>query len=234
MDETWFAPVRAYCERSDGAFWSEPVNALSNAAFLIAAVAVAWRERRAQRPDPAVRALAGLVAVIGLGSFLFHTLAVRWSLLADVIPIALFIHAYFLLAMRRFFRLGLGRALAATLLFAAFGFGLEPGLEALVGPAPAAATNGSLAYGPAILALVGVGAGLLVPRQGGPTPARYAAGTGLLTLAGLFALSLAFRTLDRTLCASLPFGTHFLWHVLNAGVLCGLLLTALRYRAREG
>ncbi|MCJ2080976.1 ceramidase domain-containing protein [Methylobacterium sp. J-090] len=234
MDETWFAPVCAYCERADGSFWAEPVNALSNVAFLIAAGAVAWRERRGARPDPVILVLAGLVAVIGLGSFLFHTLAVRWSLLADVIPIAAFIHAYFFLAMRRFFAFGPGPALAATLLFAAFGFGLEPALDILLGPALAAATNGSIAYVPAILALVGVGAGLLVPQRGGRDPARYAAGTGLLAIAGLFALSLAFRTLDRSLCASLPLGTHFLWHILNAGVLSALLVTALRYRSRRG
>lgn len=233
MDETWFAPVCTYCERADGSFWAEPVNALSNAAFLIAAEAVAWRERQAPRRDPVVLGLAGLVAVIGLGSFLFHTLAVRWSLLADVIPIAAFIHAYFFLAMRRFFAFGPGPALAATLLFAAFGFGLEPALDILFGPALAAATNGSLGYAPAILALLGVGTGLLMPR-GGHDPARHAAGVSLLGLAGLFALSLAFRTLDRSLCASLPLGTHFLWHVLNAGVLGGLLVTALRYRARRG
>jgi len=36
-------------------------------------------------------------------------------------------------------------------------------------------------------------------------------------LAGLFvfAVSLTLRTLDEPLCAALPVGTHYLWHVLN-------------------
>ena len=33
----WFEAVDGYCERVDAAFWSEPINAVTNAAFLIAA-----------------------------------------------------------------------------------------------------------------------------------------------------------------------------------------------------
>ncbi len=81
----WFEPVRAYCERTDAGFWSEPANALSNAAFLLAAAAVARRASQARPPDRSGLALAALIGVIGIGSFLFHTLAVRWAMLADVI-----------------------------------------------------------------------------------------------------------------------------------------------------
>ena len=38
----WFEAVDGYCERVDAAFWSEPINAVTNAAFLIAAIWV-WR-----------------------------------------------------------------------------------------------------------------------------------------------------------------------------------------------
>ena len=41
----WFEAVDGYCERVDAAFWSEPINVVTNAAFLIAAL-WAWR-----RPD---------------------------------------------------------------------------------------------------------------------------------------------------------------------------------------
>ncbi len=33
----WSRAVNSYCERTDPGFWSEPVNALTNAAFLVAA-----------------------------------------------------------------------------------------------------------------------------------------------------------------------------------------------------
>lgn len=29
----WFEAVDGYCERVDAAFWSEPINAVTNAAF---------------------------------------------------------------------------------------------------------------------------------------------------------------------------------------------------------
>ena len=241
MAGDWLAPICAYCERSDPGFWAEPVNALSNGAYLVAAALATARVRRARTSDAPALLLSALVAVVGVGSFLFHTLAVRWSLLADVIPIALFIYAYFLLAMRRYFDLGIGAALAATLAFAAFNLGLEPALDGLTGRSTDALTNGSLAYAPAILALAGVAAGLLTPRGPlGPAqpeaglglldPARREAGLGLLGVAALFAVSLGFRTLDRAVCPVWPLGTHAVWHLLNAGVLYGLIAVAVRYR----
>lgn len=221
MNPSWFEPVRAYCERTDAAFWSEPVNAATNAAFLVAAVAAALRARG----DRPVLALACVVAVVGIGSFLFHTLANRWSMLADVIPIAVFIHGYFGLALARFFGLRPRLAALATLAFAGAGFGLAPALDALTGRDVAALTNGSIDYLPALLALLGVGLGL---AWRAPWAGRAVLGTG-----ALFVVSLAFRTLDARACAALPLGTHFLWHGLNALVLYRLLATAAQFRARS-
>jgi len=213
----WFEPVMAYCERTGPAFWAEPVNALTNAAFLIAAALLC---RRADvRGDPPALALAILTGIVGIGSFLFHTLAVHWSMLADVIPIALFIHGYFLLALLRFLGLGWPGAVAATLAFLAFGFGLTPALDWLSGLDTSAATNGSIGYLPAILALAGVSLGALA-RGEGAIAARLGA------VAALFLVSLAARTLDRGVCAAWPLGSHFLWHCLNACVLYGLVATA--------
>ena len=219
MDASWFEPVRAYCERTDAGFWAEPVNALTNAAFLLAA-GLAVRRARGDGP---VLALAAVVFVVGLGSFLFHTLANRWSMLADVIPIAVFIYGYFALTMIRFFGLGPLVATAVTLAFAAFNLGLTPALDALSGRSVAGLTNGSIDYVPAILALLGVGLALL-PRA--PGPAR-----SVLVTAGIFLVSLAFRTVDVASCGSLPLGTHFLWHVLNAVVLYRLLVAAAEFEA---
>lgn len=221
MNGSWFEPVQAYCERTDAAFWSEPVNAATNAAFLVAAL-LAARRARGDRP---VLALAAVVFVVGIGSFLFHTLANRWSMLADVIPIAVFIHGYFGLAMARFFGLSIAVAGLATLAFGAFGLGLSPALDGLTGRDTAALTNGSIDYLPAVLALLGVGLALV---RRAPAPGRAVLATG-----ALFLVSLAFRTLDRQVCAGLPLGTHFLWHGLNALVLYRLLATAARFRAER-
>ncbi|MCJ2114847.1 ceramidase [Methylobacterium sp. E-025] len=219
----WFEPIAGYCERGSAAFWAEPVNAVSNAAFLVAGT-VAFRRTRAVDDRPAA-ALALLTAIVGVGSFLFHTLAVRWAMLADVVPIAVFIHAYFFLAMVRFLRFGLVAAAAATLAFAGFGFGLVPALDAAAGRSVEALTNGSVDYLPAVLALLGVALGLRCLGDPSPTGER------LVALALLFGVSLALRTMDRSVCARVPVGTHFLWHLLNAGILFGLVVAAVRHRA---
>lgn len=236
MAGDWLAPICAYCERNDPGFWAEPVNALSNGAFLLAAALAIRQAGRGRRRDGPALLLGALVALVGLGSFLFHTLAVRWSLLADVIPIALFIHAYFLLTMRRFFGLGLGPALLAATAFAAFALGLEPALDAVTGRSTDALSNGSIGYAPAILALLGVAAGLLAPQMTPQAcaldPARREAGRALLGVAALFGLSLLARTLDQAVCPVWPLGTHALWHLLNAVVLYGLIHAAIRYRRR--
>src|SRR5215217_3282946 len=124
MATDWTAPIDAYCERVDASFWSEPVNALSNAAFLVAAVLAFARWRRAGASDRPALFLIAAVAVVGIGSFRFHTFANRWSRLADVIPIAVFIYGYFALAMRRFFGLGLAASVGLTLAFLAVGLAL--------------------------------------------------------------------------------------------------------------
>ncbi len=75
----WSEQVIACCERSDFGFWAEPVNALTNAAFVLAA-AIMWPRGRGV---PIARALVGVLAVIGAGSFLWHTHATRRAGLDD-------------------------------------------------------------------------------------------------------------------------------------------------------
>jgi uncharacterized membrane protein YfcA len=98
----WSTPIDQYCERIDASFWSEPANALTNIAFLIAAAVAFASWRRAGGRDWPALALIAVVVVVGLGSFIFHTVATRGARLADIIPIAVFIYGYLLLALRRF------------------------------------------------------------------------------------------------------------------------------------
>ena len=65
------AAVDHYCERTSSAFDAEPVNALTNAAFLIGAC-IAWRIRSGRRGSEGrlVIALILTMALVGLGSFL--------------------------------------------------------------------------------------------------------------------------------------------------------------------
>ncbi|GJD63973.1 ceramidase [Methylobacterium frigidaeris] len=217
MASEWWEPLRDYCERSGPGLLAEPSNAVSNAAFVIAAILLL---RRGRAPDPVADGFAWLIGVIGLGSAVFHTLAVQWAMLADVIPITLFIHAYFFLALRRFLGFSALAALAGTLAFAAAAAFFEPALSRLAGQPFGALSNGSVAYAPAALALFGVGAASW--RFGKRD------GAALIGIGALFLVSLTARTLDAALCPILPLGTHWLWHLLNACVLYGLVRAARR------
>lgn len=207
--------VDLYCERSGVGLWAEPANALSNLAFFAAAW-IGWRAlRRSGRVDPVVATLVILVAVIGLGSFLFHTFANVWSVIADIAPITIFIYAYLALALRRFLAFAWPATAALLLLFVALSWALETTLRPLL-----AASAG---YVPAFIAMLATGS-LLFARH-------HAAGPWLLTAALVFLVSLTLRTLDEPLCRTFPLGTHFLWHLLNAATLSILLLAATRHGA---
>jgi len=217
----WRAKVDLYCERLGPGFWAEPLNAVSNAAFVLAAAYgfVLWR-RAGARDWPALGLVLAALAV-AIGSFLFHTFAERWSLYADVIPITVFIYAYLLLALRRFVGLALGPALAATAGFFVFNVAFAPALRAAIGAAALAGLNGSESYFPAALALLATGTWLVTAG------ARSRPGRALLLGAAVFVVSLTFRTLDTAVCGTLPFGTHFVWHTLNGLLLASLLRAAI-------
>jgi hypothetical protein len=210
-------PIDIYCERTSADLWAEPVNALSNAAFIIAAV-IGWRAaRRAGRLDGPTILLIALTASIGVGSFLFHTFATRWAALADVVPIGLFIVTYLTIVMRRFFGLGWPVAVLLGASFVPAGMVLTSAIP----PALTSAVSGSTRYLPALLFLAVCG-GLLAARS-------QSAGRALLFGAGLFVVSLTFRSVDAPLCQAVPIGTHFVWHVFNGALLAWLLVTMVRY-----
>ena len=220
----WGDTIFAYCERGlDPGFWAEPLNAVSNAAFLVAAaVALAQWRRQPGRGGTVQLALIGLVGVIGIGSFLFHTLATRWSAIADTAPIGLFMLAYLAFALCAFVGL---RWIWTAALLGVFVLALRQAGTIRCGDA--ACFNGSLGYAPALLALALIGAWL--------GWRRHPAARALLAGAAVFLVSLTFRTLDRTLCPATailgggPLGTHFVWHLANAMLLYMLLRAALRH-----
>jgi len=218
----WSDKVFAYCERgNDPGFWAEPLNALSNAGFIVAAV-VALARWRGARGGKVELVLIAMVFAIGIGSFLFHTIASRWARIADVAPIGLFMFGYLAYALSRFAGLEWRGVAASLLLFLASG-AVAGSLDC--GGAPC--LNGSLGYVPTLAALLVVG--LVMTRRGGGT------GRSLLVAAGIFAISLALRSVDKSLCPAVLIGpgwragTHALWHILNALVLYLLLIAAMRH-----
>lgn len=210
----WLAPVDAYCERTGPEYWSEPVNALTNLAFLLAALVMA---RRLRGPGMATgRVLAGVLFVIGLGSWLFHTHANGLTGLMDVLPILTFILIYVFAATRDY--LG-ARPWVAALVTAGF-IPYAAITVPLFAQVPGLGSSASYAPVPVLILAYAV---LLRNRL--PRVAR-----GLAIGAGLLTLSLTFRTLDQASCAVLPIGTHFMWHILNATMLAWMIEVWRRHR----
>lgn len=139
-----FRRIYGYCERGflpggdADAFWAEPLNAVTNAAFIIAAAVALTLAIRARRLDGPNAWLILLTFIVGIGSFLFHTYAMVWAAIMDSTPILIFILSYFTIAMNRFGGFGWGKSIAlvvgflATLL--ATSYFLREGLGAFAPP----------------------------------------------------------------------------------------------------
>ncbi|MBD3765526.1 MAG: ceramidase domain-containing protein [Rhodobacterales bacterium] len=211
----WFEQVDGYCERLGPGYWAEPVNAVTNAAFVLAA-AVMWR-RCAGRPMG--RAMALVLAAIGLGSYLFHTHANRLTGLMDVLPIVAFILLYLFAASRDFLGLRPWVAGVVTLGFIPYAAALTPAFAALPG------FSVSAFYWPVPVLILAYAA---ILRGRAPATARW-----LALGAGMLCLSLAARSVDQALCAAVPLGTHFLWHLLNA-LMLGWMIEVWRRHAAAG
>jgi hypothetical protein len=227
--------VFLYCERgTNAALLAEPINAVSNAAFLLAALVglqlVMWRPPEERNPD--LFLLPVLVLFIGLGSLAFHLYADQGTALADVVPISLFMLVYLGFALNRFLAVPPGFTVLLVIGFAAIvamtgqvrcwdgGIGI-PGPEI---QSVKLCLNGSIFYLPALVALIVVG---LVLHERGHRAAPW-----LLWAAAIFAVSITLRTLDLALCDKVliegrKVGTHFAWHFLNALTLFLLLRASL-------
>ncbi len=206
----WTEQVDGYCERLGPEFWAEPVNAVTNLAFVAVAVLM-WSR---SRDVAGARVLSAILFMIGVGSGLFHTFATRWAGMADVLPIALFILTYLYLVNFRMLRLSWWLAVPATALFFPFA-GL---VTVAVSRVPFLEVSGPYWSVPALLVIYAVALGSSLGRA---TVRGFLAGAGILTL------SLVFRSLDQSLCEGWPLGTHFAWHLLNA-VMLGTMIGVYR------
>lgn len=230
------AYIDGYCERIAPGFWGEPLNAVTNLAFIIAA-AVAWRLVRGRgvpelyaptailhligptgtitlRRNWKLYALTAILFLIGVGSFLFHTFATGWAAAADVLPILAFVLLYLYSANRHL--LGMRRiwALACTALFFVYAPLATIAVVAVIPP-----IGGSAGYGAIALLIFGYGIGLWRRR---PDVAP-----GLLIGALVLSVSITFRALDEPLCDVNPYGTHTAWHILN-GVMLAWMIVVMR------
>ena len=210
-----FVPLRNYCERRADTLFAEPLNAISNIAFFIAAWAVYRAYKKHQLKDTRIVILIGLITLVGIGSTLFHTFANGLTMLMDVIPISIFVFVYLWFALRDL--LGFSKIKTGVALLS-FAF-----IASQTSQVPQEFRfNGSIDYFPCLAALLIISITLKFRR--------HLAANWIFMAAFCFVFSLFFRSIDFWTCPYLAVGTHFLWHSLN-GLLLYLLTRAI-FRVR--
>ena len=198
-------PIDIYCERLDIGIWAEPINAVTNVAFILAAIIMWLRCKKLIEG----RILSFLLFSIGCGSFLFHTYAQTWAALLDVTAILIFILTYIFVANRRFFVWSKLVSLIGVILFFPYQLILTSILSNIQ------FFGSSVQYIPVAI-LIFIYSGLL--RKSEPNLSR-----GLFIGAAILCLSIISRTVDEPLCSILSVGTHFVWHILNAIMLSWMI-----------
>ena len=187
----------AYCERVGMGLFAEPLNAVSNISFLLAAWAAWVMAKRIGALSAGVRVLIAMAASVGVGSILWHTYPTMLTLILDIVPILIFIvwfiwlYTQNVVGMRPLFAVAsVGAFLAAT--FLAFPL--------------AGVLHGAPVYTPGLVVTLVLG--VFHARE------RRVARFTLLAAAVVYLAALFFRTIDNEVCPVLPIGTHCLWHLL--------------------
>ena len=202
--------IDIYCERVSSDLFAEPINFLSNIAFIIAFYILIRRLKDASFGDKALKncstILTYIILFIGLGSFLFHAFGNLWSAFADTFPIMIFILFYLYIAVRFYLKQNNFVAATALIIFLSLNVFLGyAGIEEIS------------SYLTALFAMLLISVISLMRDE-------IEISRGLFTTSIIFMISLTFRQLDNFACSYMSLGTHWIWHILNAILLYSLVL----------
>ena len=204
-------PIDIYCERLDSSIWAEPINAVTNFAFVLAAIIMWFRCKNLVEG----KVLAVLLFSIGCGSLLFHIFGQTWAAILDVASILIFILAYIFVANHRFLVWSKLASIIGVILFFPYQFLLVSMLSNFQ------LFGSSVQYIP-IAILIFIYAALLRKSEQNLSD-------GLFIGATILCVSIFFRTIDEPICQVVSTGTHFVWHILNAVMLAWMIEVLRRH-----
>jgi hypothetical protein len=197
-----------YCEQPIYQAFFEPINTITNLAFMIAGIVLFIQLKKRNILDVKGIYFSALLVIVGLGSFIWHLYRTDLTVMLDSIPIALFVLSYlffYILQMTKnwFLRIGL------FLSFFGYMILLTKALSGLDNQW--LLTNGGMQYLVALSFFVVL---QIFNRYWYPGLIKPS-----FIVVLLFALSIFFRQTDLLVCEYIGFGTHFMWHILNGVVL---------------
>lgn len=209
------------CERHTAGVWAEPLNVLSNIGFIYVAYAIYRYYKRnediGRRRIYDIQAMTVLIFVIGINSILFHMMPSALTELMDTLPIVVFILIYFVSVIVRIGRCNIFQTIICAIAFMGFS-------HMLVSQFPRA-LNDSIGYLSSMIALIGIA--IYLHLRARPSSQYFM----LASIIGV--VSLFCRAIDKAICDVWPYGTHFIWHSLNALLLYILMKQIIRNVNRD-
>ena len=210
--------IDIYCERISPEIFAEPINFFTNIAFWVAFFLLLKKYNKKNYEHVNLRIysiiLISLVLIIGTGSFLFHLFGNVWSLLADTIPIMIFIILYLYLAVRFYLEQTQVISVFSIFLFLFLNYSLSYlGVEEIS------------SYLMALFSMLIIAC---IAYRKNKRNISY----GLFLTSFIFMLSLGFRQLDLFTCAQFSHGTHWIWHILNSILLYTLVVLFIERKIR--
>ena len=192
-------PQTVYCERTSNSFFAEPINLVTNLAFLISA----WFSYKMLKTEKLKQSiyyfLPWFIFLIGLGSSSYHSYRNPITLLFDAIPVYIFLGLSLFLLLKKL-------AKNTSLTFGLIGLFIL--LQIFLTVNFSHLLNSSIRHiANAILLLILI---VLAYRKFG----KIAMELFLVFL--VYAIGIFFRTIDIPVCPSFVIGTHFLWHLFVA------------------
>jgi hypothetical protein len=195
--------IDLYCERLNPGIFAEPLNAITNFAFMGVGLFIL------KGPSFAGKILGVVTILVGLGSLTLHTFATTWAASIDVGFIALYILIFAYLVPLKLWNLSIPLSIVFTIsvLSIVILFNLiAPYFKNLLGHFP-----------PGIY--VGAWLSLLSYAIISKIYKIKVAARWLMIATLLFPISLTARELDHSICDNFSYGLHWLWHILNSVVL---------------
>jgi hypothetical protein len=208
-----------YCESPIFSSFFEPLNTVTNLFFMIVGCILIVQLRRKGKLDSKAIYLSSLMILIGFGSFAWHFYRSDITLLADSIPIAIFVISYLYFYLAHITKKNIYR----LLLFLGF-FIYTPILTIFLNRHSGDLFgNGGAGY------IAAISYFLLLQIFNYINSIPVISRSLLIIL--IFSISIFARQIDMYACEKIAFGTHFLWHILNSLVLY-LMIRLLYARTR--